>query len=107
MPPRQPARGINANTFVIGIPLIAASIGIFRSMAPLAVIPTKVEQVDVSVKAMRRDVDDVSKVQAVQTDALQRLAKIAEEGQQMRRDVDKADTEIREVKRRLDRLETR
>lgn len=76
-----------------------------KYLMPLAVVPARVEAVDQSVKTVRRDVDDMSKVQAVQTDALQRLAKVAEDGANTRRDVDRAATEIQEVKRRLDRLE--
>ena len=73
---------------------------------PLAVVPERVQEVGHSVKEVRRDVDAVAKVQAVQTEALKRLTDIAAETQSTRREVDRHGAEIQEVRRRLDRLES-
>lgn len=99
--------GMNWNTIIIGVPLLVGIITILRFVGPIASIPEKVEEVGQAVKVVRHDVDRVNQVQGIQTDALQRLARIAEQSQETRIDVERGKAEISEVKRRLDRLESR
>lgn len=109
MPPRNSdeKKGMNFNTLLLILGGIVSTITIGKVILPLAVVPERVEQVGQSVAAVRRDVDDVAKVQAVQTEALKRLADIAAESSSTRRDVDRHGAEIKEVQRRLDRIESR
>lgn len=107
MPPRPPQKGMNLNTLILILTAIGGLVTVGKVLLPLAVVPEKVEQVGQSVSAVRRDVDDVAKTQAVQTEALKRLADIAAETTTTRRDVDRHGAEIREVQRRLDRIESR
>jgi len=107
MPPRPPQKGMNLNTLILILTAIGGLVTVGKVLLPLAVVPEKVEQVGQSVSAVRRDVDDVAKVQAVQTEALKRLADIASDANATRRDVDRHGAEIKEVQRRLDRIEAR
>ena len=106
MPPaRKPS--INLNTLLLLLGGIVSTITIGKLLLPLAVVPERVEEVGQKVSAVRRDVDDMARTQAVQTEALKRLADIAEDARSTRRDVDRHGAEIQEVKRRLDRIESR
>ena len=108
MPPlKKEDKGMNINTVLLILGGIVSLLTIGKVILPLAVVPERVEQVGQSVAALRRDVDDVAKVQAVQTEALKRLADIAAESSSTRRDVDRHGAEIKDVQRRLDRIEAR
>lgn len=108
MPPlKKEDKGMNINTVLLILGGIVSLLTIGKVILPLAVVPERVEQVGQSVAAVRRDVDDVAKVQAVQTEALKRLADIAAESSSTRRDVDRHGAEIKDVQRRLDRIEAR
>lgn len=104
MPPRH--RLVNTNTFVIGIPMLVGLIAILRAVWPLAMIPDSVDSLSKGVVSMRIDVDKLGIGQAIQTDALQRLTQIAADAQSTQRSVDNNSIEIREIKRRLDKLES-
>ena len=105
-PPKLREKGINLNTALLILGGIVSTITIGKVILPLAVVPERVQEVGHSVKEVRRDVDAVAKVQAVQTEALKRLTDIAAETQSTRREVDRHGAEIQEVRRRLDRLES-
>ncbi len=99
-------KGINLNTALLVLGGIVSTITIGKVLLPLAVVPGQVQAVGDSVKEVRRDVDAVARVQAVQTEALKRLADIAAETQSTRREVDRHGAEIQEIKRRLERVES-
>lgn len=98
---------MNLNTVLAILTMVGMVFGAGRYLMPLAVLPEKVAAVDVSLKEVRSDVDDLAKVQAVQTDVLRRMAEIAEQSQAMRREVDVTRAELAEVKRRMERAEGR
>ncbi|MCW1887702.1 hypothetical protein OKA04_23395 [Luteolibacter flavescens] len=100
MPTRETSRTFNLNTVVGLCTLIGGFVAAAFYFAPLQTLPDDMREV-------KKEVGTMQNVQAVQTDALQRLAKVAEDGANTRREVDRAATEIREVKRRLERLEQR
>jgi len=61
----------------------------------------------VPLEDMPAEVADLKRNQVVQTEALKTLADVAADTKETRSEVIRHDTEIREVKRRLDRLESR
>lgn len=89
---------LNLNT-IIGLLSILTVLGtgIFF-LAPLKTLPE-------DVRHMQSDVQGMKSTQAVQTEALKTLAEVASDTKEMRRDVDKHDSEIQSVKERLNRLE--
>lgn len=107
MPPRTQSRTVNLNTVLAILTMIGMVFGAGRYLLPLAVLPEKVAAVDQSLKEVRGNVDELAKVQAVQTDVLRRMAEIAEQSQAMRREVDVTRTELAEVKRRMEKVEER
>jgi uncharacterized membrane protein (DUF106 family) len=94
------ASGVNVNTIVAGVTLLGMIVtGVFF-IAPLRSLPVQQEK-------MQDDVNSMKSTQAVQTEALKTLATIAVETKETRDKAIQHDTELREVKRRLDRLESR
>jgi hypothetical protein len=106
MPPRTP-RGINFNTILIVIAILGGLIPIGKVIYPLAVVPDRVEAIDQSVRRVSNEVQSQGKDVTVLAESVKRIADIAQETNSTRRDVDKQGAELQEVKRRLDRLETR
>ena len=104
MPPKAETK-LNLNTVLLVLSILGGLGTVLKFLLPLAVVPEKMGRMESSVQTIRSDVDDTKRTQAVQTDALQRLAKVAEDSATTRRDVDKVATEVQEVKRRLERLE--
>ena len=99
MPPSANSK-LNINT-AVGLVSIATVLGtgIFF-LAPLKTLPA-------DVREMQHDVRQTRETQAVQTEALKTLAEVAKDSKETRRDVDRHSTELENVKRRLDRIETR
>jgi hypothetical protein len=97
MPPSANSK-LNLNT-VIGLLSILSVLGtgIFF-LAPLKTLPE-------DVRHMQSDVQGMKQTQAVQTEALRTLAEVASDTKTMRRDVDRHESSLENVKERLGRLE--
>lgn len=91
------AKGLNINTLIVlGGGIITISGGVWA-----------VAEFLVPLKGVPGEVSDLRKTQITQTEALKTLANLAAESKEARDRSIQHDTEIREVKRRLDRLESR
>ena len=93
---RLQEKGFNLNSaLLIGgalIPIIGGIWVVAKFLVPLENVPGEVA--------------DLKQNQIVQTEALKTLADVAADTKETRGEVIRHDTEIREVKRRLDRLES-
>lgn len=96
---------MNVNTVVGLVTLVGMVItGVFF-ISPLRTLPGDVHEV-------QNKMEDFSRTQAVQTEALKTLAEVAKDSREMRRDVDRIDGSVRthavqlgDVTRRLEKLE--
>ena len=104
-------RGVNLNTLLIAISLLGAITTAVLFIAPLKTLPDAQERI-------QSDVHDMKRTQAVQTEALKTLAEVAKESRDLRREFDHysasdtandraRDTELQNIRHRLDRLETK
>lgn len=100
MTTRQIRESVNINTILGGLTILGMIVtGVFF-IAPLRYLPGQQEKI-------QEDVNSMKSTQAVQTEALRTLAEIAQDTKETRRDSIRHDTELSEVRRRLDRLETK
>lgn len=93
-------RGINLNTLLLAISILGAVTTAVLFIAPLKTLPEAQERI-------QNDVGEMKRTQAVQTEALKTLAEVAKDSRENRERSIRHDTELGEVKRRLDRLESR
>lgn len=100
--PKTPAAKCSISTLaaILGmtIALTGAGVAVVRYLAPLGELPQE-------VKALSCDINQIGRVQAVQTEALKTLAEVAADTKSMRRDVDEHTTQIEVVKQRLAHIE--
>lgn len=109
--PRQKPASFNLNSAlsILTITGIVAS-GIYF-LAPLKTLPE-------DMRGVRTDMNEVQRVQAVQTQALQTLAEVAKDGRELRRDFDRTsadqaatlrrhDAELDSVRHKLEKLDGR
>lgn len=91
---------VNINTVLAAFTILGMVVtGVFF-IAPLRSLPDQQAKI-------QDDVNSMKSTQAVQTEALKTLAEIAQDTKETRRDAIKHDAELVEVRRRLDRLESK
>jgi hypothetical protein len=100
MTSRQIKESINLNTIIGGLTVVGMIVtGVFF-IAPLRTLPD--QQVSI-----QNDVGEMKRTQAVQTEALKTLADVARDTKETRERTITHDSELKEVRRRLDKLESR
>lgn len=98
---------MNLNTVLILASLTVASITIGRFAGPIFSTPERIAGIEHQQGETSAKLSQINTVQAVQSDALKKLAEIAVESNSASRATDRLTVELAEIRRRLERLETR